>query len=89
MGSINDYFISQRAAELNESATLAMSQKTRELKSKGIDVINLSIGEPDFFVPNFIKEAAKQAIDDNYSFYPPVPGYPELRQMIAQKAKKR
>ena len=88
MGTINNYFISQRAAELNESATLAMSQKTRELKSKGIDVINLSIGEPDFFVPNFIKEAAKQAIDDNYSFYPPVPGYPELRQMIAQKLRR-
>lgn len=88
MGTTNDYFISQRAAELNESATLAMSQKTRELKSKGIDVINLSIGEPDFFVPNFIKEAAKQAIDDNYSFYPPVPGYPELRQMIAYKLRR-
>ena len=65
-----------------------MSQKTRELKSKGIDVINLSIGEPDFFVPNFIKEAAKQAIDDNYSFYPPVAGYPELRQMISHKLKR-
>jgi aspartate aminotransferase len=84
----DDSYISKRAAELKESATLAMSQKTRELKSKGIDVINLSIGEPDFFVPNFIKEAAKQAIDDNYSFYPPVAGYPELRQMISHKLKR-
>jgi len=56
MGTINDYFISQRAAELNESATLAMSQKTRELKSKGIDVINLSIGEPDFLYQILLKK---------------------------------
>jgi aspartate aminotransferase len=62
-----------------------MAQKSRDLKAQGIDVINLSVGEPDFNTPDDIKEAAKKAIDDNYSFYPPVPGYPDLRQAISEK----
>ena len=64
-----------------------MSQKSSELKAQGIDVINLSVGEPDFNTPDSIKQAAKQAIDDNYSKYSPVPGYPVLRQAIADKLK--
>jgi aspartate aminotransferase len=70
---------------ITESATIAMSQRSRELQSKGIDVINLSLGEPDFDTPEFIKTAAKQAIDDGYSHYTPVPGYVELRETICQK----
>ena len=62
-----------------------MNQKGRDLKEKGVDVINLSVGEPDFFTPDHIKEAAKQAIDDNFSFYAPVAGYPELRKAISKK----
>lgn len=69
------------------SATLAMSQKSNELKAQGIDVINLSVGEPDFFTPDHIKEAAKKAIDDNFSFYTPVPGYLSLRKAISAKLK--
>ncbi len=69
------------------SATLAMAQKSRELKAKGIDVISLSLGEPDFNTPGYIKEAAKKAIDDNYSKYPPVPGYNDLREAICRKFK--
>ena len=61
-----------------------MTQKSRELKAKGIDVINLSIGEPDFTVPAHIKEAAKKAIDDNYSYYPPVAGYDDLRKDVKE-----
>jgi aspartate aminotransferase len=72
---------------LSISQTLAMAQKSRELKEQGIDVISLSLGEPDFNTPDDIKEAAKKAIDDNYSFYPPVPGYTDLRQAIANKFK--
>ena len=68
-------FISQRLQALSPSATLAMSQKSSELKAQGVDVINLSVGEPDFFTPEHIKEAAKKAVDDNFSFYSPVPGY--------------
>jgi aspartate aminotransferase len=64
-----------------------MAQKSRELKAQGIDVINLSLGEPDFNTPDDIKEAAKKAIDDNYSFYPPVPGYNDLREAISRKFK--
>ena len=64
-----------------------MSQKSNELKAQGIDVINLSVGEPDFNTPDHIKEAAKQAIDDNFSFYTPVPGYMSLRKAIAAKLK--
>lgn len=80
--------LSQRILSMEESATLAMTKKSRELKAQGIDVINLSIGEPDFFVPNFIKEAAKSAVDKNFSFYPPVPGYLDLRKAIAAKLKR-
>ena len=69
--------VSDRLARLSESQTLAMAQKSRELKAQGIDVISLSIGEPDFNTPQHIKDAAKKAIDDNYSHYSPVPGYPE------------
>lgn len=72
---------------LSVSQTLAMAQKSRELKEQGIDVISLSLGEPDFNTPDDIKEAAKKAIDDNYSFYPPVPGYADLRQAISRKFK--
>ena len=67
------------------SATLAMAQKSRELKAKGLDIISLSLGEPDFNTPGYIKEAAKKAIDDNYSKYPPVPGYNDLREAISKK----
>ncbi|MBR5029951.1 MAG: aminotransferase class I/II-fold pyridoxal phosphate-dependent enzyme, partial [Muribaculaceae bacterium] len=80
-------FISQRLQALSPSATLAMSQKSSELKAQGIDVINLSVGEPDFFTPDHIKEAAKAAVDDNFSFYSPVPGYLSLRQAISDKLK--
>ena len=79
--------VSARLASLSPSETLAMSQKSTELKAQGFDVINLSVGEPDFFTPDFIKEAAKKAVDDNYSFYSPVPGYPELRKAICAKLK--
>ncbi len=72
---------------LSPSATLAMSQKSSELKAQGIDIINLSVGEPDFNTPDHIKEAAKQAIDDNWSRYSPVPGYPALREAIVAKLK--
>lgn len=80
--------ISERLAALAPSATLAMSQKSNELKAQGVDVINLSVGEPDFFTPDHIKEAAKKAIDDNFSFYSPVPGYLSLRKAITEKLKK-
>lgn len=77
--------ISNRLASLSPSATLAMSQKSGELKAQGVDVINLSVGEPDFNTPDHIKEAAKQAIDENYSRYSPVAGYPALRNAIVNK----
>ncbi len=79
--------ISQRLQAMAPSATLAMSQKSNELKAQGIDVINLSVGEPDFFTPDHIKEAAQKAIDDNFSFYTPVPGYLSLRKAISAKLK--
>ena len=79
--------ISVRVKSLSPSATLAMSQKSNEMKAKGIDIINLSVGEPDFFTPDHIKEAAKQAIDENFSFYTPVPGYMSLRKAICEKFK--
>lgn len=81
-------FISKRVNNLAASQTLAMSQKSNELKAQGIDVINLSVGEPDFNTPDHIKEAAKRAIDDNFSFYSPVPGYMSLRKAIADKLSK-
>ena len=80
--------LSQRLQRLAPSATLAMSQKSSEMKAQGIDVINLSVGEPDFNTPDHIKEAAKRAVDQNYSRYSPVPGYPELRQAIVDKLKR-
>ncbi len=79
--------LSARLNRLEPSATLAMSQKSSELKAQGIDIINLSVGEPDFNTPDAIKQAAKQAVDDNYSRYSPVPGYPVLRQAIVDKLK--
>lgn len=79
--------VSERLASLSPSQTLAMSQKSNELKAQGIDVINLSVGEPDFNTPDHIKEAAKKAIDDNFSFYSPVPGYMDLRKAICAKLK--
>lgn len=80
-------YLSDRIKSLSVSATLAMAQKSRELKAKGIDVIDLSLGEPDFNTPDDIKEAAKKAIDDNYTKYPPVPGYADLREAISRKFK--
>ena len=77
--------LSDRLQRLAPSATLAMSQKSAEMKAQGIDVINMSVGEPDFNTPDHIKQAAKMAIDENYSRYSPVPGYPDLRQAIARK----
>jgi aspartate aminotransferase len=81
-------YLSDRINLLAESETLAMTRRSRELRALGFDVINLSIGEPDFNTPEHVKEAAKDAIDQNYSHYTPVPGYPELRQAIANKLKR-
>ncbi|SDL69020.1 aspartate aminotransferase [Daejeonella rubra] len=80
--------LSNRIENLSESATIKMAKMGRELAAKGVDVISLSLGETDFFTPDFVKEAAKQAIDQNYSYYTPVPGYPELRKAIAAKLKR-
>ncbi|MCX6182148.1 MAG: pyridoxal phosphate-dependent aminotransferase [Bacteroidetes bacterium] len=80
--------ISQRVQSLVESATIAMTAKSRELKAQGLDIISLSIGEPDFNTPDHVKNAAKKAIDDNFSKYPPVAGYPDLQQAIANKFKR-
>jgi len=79
--------ISARLLALSPSATLAMSQKSQELKAQGLDIINLSVGEPDFNTPDHIKEAAKQAVDNNFSFYTAVPGYLSLREAISRKLK--
>jgi aspartate aminotransferase len=78
-------YLSDRVKSLSVSQTLAMAQKSRELKAKGLDIINLSLGEPDFNTPLYIKEAAKKAIDENYTKYPPVPGYNDLRDAISKK----
>ncbi len=80
--------ISNRISQMSESETLAMTKIARELKAQGKDVISLSIGEPDFNTPEIIKEAAKKAIDDNFTHYPPVPGYPDLREAICKKFKR-
>ncbi|MCM1153520.1 MAG: pyridoxal phosphate-dependent aminotransferase [Muribaculum sp.] len=80
--------ISRRVENLSPSATLAMSQKSAELRAKGVDVINMSVGEPDFNTPDFIKEAAKKAIDDNFSRYTPVAGYLSLRQAVRDKLRR-
>lgn len=77
--------LSDRINRLAESATIAMAKKARELEAKGHSVIKLNFGEPDFQTPDHIKAAAKQAIDDGYTFYTPVAGYPELRQAVADK----
>mgnify|MGYP002625724651 CR=1 FL=1 len=77
--------LSLRLQRLAPSATLAMSQKSSEMKARGIDVINMSVGEPDFNTPDHIKTAAKKAVDDNYSRYSPVPGYMDLRQAVSEK----
>lgn len=81
-------FISTRVESLAVSATLAMSQKSAELRERGVDVINLSVGEPDFHTPDHIKEAAHRAIDENFSFYSPVPGFMSLRKAISEKLKR-
>ncbi len=81
-------YLSDRINLLAESETLAMTRRSRELRAQGFDVINLSIGEPDFDTPDYVKKAAKDAIDQNFSHYTPVPGYPELRQAIANKLKR-
>ena len=80
--------LSERIRNMSESETLAMTRRSRELKCKGFDIINLSIGEPDFNTPEFIKEAGKRAIDENHTHYPPVSGYPELREVICKKLKR-
>jgi aspartate aminotransferase len=81
-------FLSERINSMQESATLKMAKISRELRSQGHDVIDLSIGEPDFDTPQHIKDAAKKAIDEGYTHYTPVPGYPELRKAIAAKLKR-
>ncbi|MDG1146444.1 MAG: aminotransferase class I/II-fold pyridoxal phosphate-dependent enzyme, partial [Flavobacteriales bacterium] len=80
--------LSDRILNLEESQTIAMARQSRELIDQGIDVISLSLGEPDFNTPDFIKEAAKKAIDDNFSHYTPVPGLGELRNAISKKFKR-
>ncbi len=80
--------VSERLQKMSTSATLAMAAKARSLKNDGVDVIGLSLGEPDFDIPDFIKEAAKQAIDENYSSYTPVDGYADLKEAIIHKFKR-
>ncbi|HHT34030.1 MAG: pyridoxal phosphate-dependent aminotransferase [Proteiniphilum sp.] len=80
--------LSARLTALSPSETFAMAQKSNELKASGIDVINMSVGEPDFTTPDHIKQAAKKAIDDNFSFYSPVAGFPDLKQAISNKLEK-
>lgn len=77
--------ISGRIRKLSDSQTMAMNQKSKDLQSQGVDIINLSVGEPDFHTPPHVKEAAKRAIDDNVSFYSPVGGFPELKKAISKK----
>lgn len=81
-------FLSHRVQKLSESETLAMARLGNELKEKGVNVINMSLGEPDFATPDFIKTAAKDAIDKNFSYYTPVPGYKELLEAISRKFKR-
>lgn len=80
--------LSARLSALSPSETFAMSQKSNELKAQGIDVINMSVGEPDFNTPEYIKQAAKKAIDDNFSFYSPVAGFPDLKKAVCEKLQK-
>ncbi len=88
MDNVNEKIISQRIQNITESATLEMTRRSRELKAQGFDVINLSIGEPDFNTPEPVKEAAKEAIDNNITHYPPVAGFRELQEAIAKKLKR-
>lgn len=81
--------LSDRLNRLAPSATLAMSQKSGEMKAQGIDVINMSVGEPDFNTPDHIKDAAKKAVDNNFSRYSPVPGYMDLREAIVASLRMR
>lgn len=81
-------YLSNRIKSLSESQTIAMAAKSRELKAQGVDVISLSLGEPDFDTPDFIKDAAKEAIDDNFTHYPPVSGYGEVLEAISTKFKR-
>ena len=80
--------LSKKITKMKESATLAMARKSRELQEQGKQIINLSLGEPDFDTPHFIKKVAKEAIDQNYSKYTPVPGYKDLREVISMKFKR-
>jgi len=80
--------LSKRLASLSESQTMAMNAKSQELQAQGIDVVNLSVGEPDFFTPDHVKTAAKEAVDKNFSFYSPGDGYMDLRKAIVDKFKK-
>jgi aspartate aminotransferase len=80
--------LSRRVSSLAESQTIGMAKLSRELKSKGVDIVNLSLGEPDFVTPLHIREAAKKAIDDGFTFYPPIAGYAELRKAISDKFKR-
>lgn len=83
-----DHLLSNRVNNLAESATIAMSRKSRELSEQGIKVVNLSLGEPDFNTPDFVKNAGIDAINNNFSKYPPVPGYKDLREAISTKFKR-
>ncbi len=78
-------YISRKIRKLSDSQTMAMNQKSRDLQDKGVDVINLSVGEPDFPTPPHVKDAARKALDDNFTFYSPVGGYPDLKQAISRK----
>lgn len=80
--------MADRLLALSESETLAMARRSREMQAQGIDIVSLSLGEPDYDTPDFIKEAAKKAIDDNFTHYPPVSGYPELKAVISEKFKR-
>jgi len=86
--SMEQNLLSKRLELLSESQTIGMSKMSRELTAKGFDVINLSLGEPDFITPEHIREAAKKAIDEGYTFYPPISGYAELRKAISDKFKR-
>jgi aspartate aminotransferase len=78
--------LSDRILSMEESATLAMTRKSRELRAQGKDIISLSLGEPDFFTPQFIKDAAAEGMAQNYTLYSPVPGYDDLRDAIANNS---
>src|SRR5574343_1498697 len=80
--------LSHRLKLFTESQTLMMAKLSRELKSKGVDIINLTLGEPDFHTPEHIKQAAKNAIDQNFSYYTPVVGYLDLREAVCRKLKR-